>query len=462
MNFQLNHLPLSARPERPLAPSLEQVRLRLVLGLMFLDIITIVVGYGFTGLLYYGDPLSEYAARSAMLMGPVFLVVGVQSGLYRPQINTSFPRAARKCISTIAIAFVGLLFIMFYAKASDNFSRVVFTFGSAFSLLLMLLSRSVVISLVKRFVGPSLTNTMVIHDDGPSIDMKHAFCIDAAQHGLSPDATDPLNLDRVGRYLQNMDRVIICCRPEERNRWAALLRSAGVQGEFVSESLRKLGAFEMKRERGFSTIVVSTRPLGIRARATKRMLDVCLSSIALLLLSPLIIIVAALIKLEDGGAILFRQQRMGRGNRFFWIYKFRSMREAHSDAHGLRSASRDDDRTTRIGKIIRRTSIDELPQLFNVWRGDMSLVGPRPHALGSQAGEKLFWEIDGRYWNRHVLKPGLTGLAQVRGFRGATDQERDLTDRLQADLEYISNWSLWLDLKIIVKTFGVLVHDNAF
>jgi lipopolysaccharide/colanic/teichoic acid biosynthesis glycosyltransferase len=153
---------------------------------------------------------------------------------------------------------------------------------------------------------------------------------------------------------------------------------------------------------------------------------------------------------------------MGTGNRFFWIYKFRSMRSELGDADGKRSTARNDDRTTRIGRFIRRTSVDELPQLINVWRGDMSLVGPRPHALGSQAGEKLFWEIDGSYWKRHVLKPGLTGLAQVRGFRGATECEKDLTDRLQADLEYISSWSLWLDIKILIRTLGVLIHDSAY
>jgi lipopolysaccharide/colanic/teichoic acid biosynthesis glycosyltransferase len=144
------------------------------------------------------------------------------------------------------------------------------------------------------------------------------------------------------------------------------------------------------------------------------------------------------------------------------MYKFRSMRAELCDEAGMRSTSRNDDRTTRIGRFIRRTSIDELPQLFNVWRGDMSLVGPRPHALGSQAGEKLFWEVDGRYWNRHALRPGVTGLAQIMGFRGATERERDLTDRLQADLDYIANWSLWLDVKILLNTFKVLFHHNAY
>ena len=126
------------------------------------------------------------------------------------------------------------------------------------------------------------------------------------------------------------------------------------------------------------------------------------------------------------------------------------------------STSRDDDRVTRVGRLIRRTSIDELPQLINVLKGEMAIVGPRPHALGSQAGDKLFWEVDGRYWERHALKPGLTGLAQVRGLRGATDREEDLSARLEADLEYLDGWSLWRDLRIVFSTIRVLSHDRAF
>src|SRR3546814_9616762 len=121
---------------------------------------------------------------------------------------------------------------------------------------------------------------------------------------------------------------------------------------------------------------------------------------------------------------------MGRGNRIFRILKFRSMRVEATDANGARSASRDDDRITRVGKFIRATSIDELPQLINVLSGEMSLVGPRPHALGSTAGNELFWRVDRPYWHRHALKTGITGLAQIRGFRRATNT----TDRKHPSL----------------------------
>lgn len=200
----------------------------------------------------------------------------------------------------------------------------------------------------------------------------------------------------------------------------------------------------------------------MRSRILKRMFDLLVAGIALLLLGPILLCVAAAIKLEDGGPVFFVQRRVGRGNRFFSIMKFRSMRVNTVGVDGSQSASKDDDRITRIGRIIRSTSIDELPQLLNVILGDMSLVGPRPHAIGSQAGDKLFWEVDARYWERHALKPGLTGLAQIRGLRGATEREEDLTGRLTADLEYLSGWSLWRDLWIMLMTLRVLVHDRAF
>jgi lipopolysaccharide/colanic/teichoic acid biosynthesis glycosyltransferase len=129
------------------------------------------------------------------------------------------------------------------------------------------------------------------------------------------------------------------------------------------------------------------------------------------------------------------------------------------DPHGNRSTARDDNRFTRIGKFLRRTSLDELPQLWNVIRGDMSLVGPRPHALGSVAEGALFWDAVPDYWTRHAMRPGMTGLAQVRGLRGATIVRGDIEKRVAADLEYINSWSIWLDLKILLQTTRIVFHD---
>jgi lipopolysaccharide/colanic/teichoic acid biosynthesis glycosyltransferase len=174
------------------------------------------------------------------------------------------------------------------------------------------------------------------------------------------------------------------------------------------------------------------------------------------------IAIAIAIRVEDGGPVFFRQDRIGLGNRPFKIWMFRTMRIQMSDRLGIVSTAREDERVTRVGWLLRRTSLDELPQLFNVLAGQMSIVGPRPHAPASRAEEWLFWAIDQRYWQRHSIRPGITGLAQVRGLRGATERRTDLERRLYADLEYVANWSLLNDLCIVGRTFSVLLHRNAF
>jgi lipopolysaccharide/colanic/teichoic acid biosynthesis glycosyltransferase len=207
---------------------------------------------------------------------------------------------------------------------------------------------------------------------------------------------------------------------------------------------------------------VSVGPLNMSSRALKRGLDLALAITLLVAFAPMMAIVAFAVWLESDGPIFFMQSRLGRGNRLFMMYKFRSMRIDLCDADGRQSTSRDDIRVTRVGRFIRATSIDELPQFLNVLRGDMSFVGPRPHALGSLVGDKLFWEVDQRYWHRHTTKPGITGLAQIQGFRGATMMQEDLLKRVQADLDYLNGWTIWRDIAILCATLRVIVHKNAF
>jgi lipopolysaccharide/colanic/teichoic acid biosynthesis glycosyltransferase len=208
--------------------------------------------------------------------------------------------------------------------------------------------------------------------------------------------------------------------------------------------------------------LIAAGPLGLRDRIVKRTLDLIVAISLLIVLAPLLFVTAAAIKATSDGPVFFRQRRLGRGNHPFEVLKFRTMLIDACDSRGSTSASRTDCRVTRVGTVLRQTSIDELPQLLNVLRGDMSIVGPRPHALGSTAEDDVFWNIDDRYWQRGAVKPGITGLAQVRGLRGATGTRRDLTDRVQADLEYLANWSVWKDVGIMLQTARVLVHPNAF
>ena len=307
-----------------------------------------------------------------------------------------------------------------------------------------------------------MTNELVIDDGGPPVSIPGAVYVSAQSFGLKPVLDDPHTLDRIGLVMRHADRVIVSSPPERRAAWAVILKGAAVPGEVIDEAVASLAAQGARRAGGQGLLQVSVGPLGIRARALKRGFDIFNAGLALLVFSPLLLLVAAAIVLEDGGPVFFVQRRVGCGNRFFAMIKFRSMRVNNEGVNGDRSASRDDDRITRVGRLIRATSIDELPQLINVLKGDMSLVGPRPHAIGSQAGDKLFWEVDSRYWQRHALRPGLTGLAQIRGLRGATHCEADLLGRLNADLEYLDGWSLLRDLRILLATVAVVVHERAF
>jgi lipopolysaccharide/colanic/teichoic acid biosynthesis glycosyltransferase len=181
----------------------------------------------------------------------------------------------------------------------------------------------------------------------------------------------------------------------------------------------------------------------------KRLFDAGTASLALVFFAPLFAVIALAIKLSSPGPVFFTQYRYGHRNRRFRIYKFRTMHTHMSDALGVKQTTADDPRVTLVGKILRRTSFDELPQLINVVIGNMSLVGPRPHVPGMQAASTLYESLVPYYFQRHTIRPGITGLAQVNGCRGSTANAEAAISRVHNDLDYIERWSLWLDIKII-------------
>ena len=450
--------------ESKVAPSLERRRLRAYALMLLADGALFNLGFALAALLWEGRWWEPRTMLAAQAMLPVYFTIALYNGSYGVKALGDWLFAARKAVIALLVSAALINFLGFYTKTNEDFSRASVTLGLLFSAALLVMLRRVVEMLIQQRWDGRVTNRLVIDDGGSSFLIDGAETISAAEYNLDPGSHDPFMLDRLGKLLRNQDQVVVSCPRERREEWAFLLKSAGVYGEIVSEPAHSLGAVGVHRydELDRTTLVVSTGPLGLRARILKRAFDVAVAGGALLVLSPLLITVAILIKLEDRGPVLFVQRRLGRGNQFFDMVKFRSMREEKLDHNGDRSAARDDDRITRIGGFIRRTSIDELPQIINVLKGDMSIVGPRPHALGSRANNKYFWEVDRKYWQRHCLKPGLTGLAQVRGHRGATALEKDLTDRLQSDLEYIAGWSLRRDIGIVLRTVMVLRHENAY
>ncbi|WP_374305763.1 undecaprenyl-phosphate glucose phosphotransferase [Methylocella sp.] len=201
-------------------------------------------------------------------------------------------------------------------------------------------------------------------------------------------------------------------------------------------------------------ISVGENPMKDWRAVKKACLDYGLGALALVLLSPLMAVLALAVKLDSPGPVLFRQPRLGFNNRLFTCYKFRTMRVDMTDLLADRQTGRDDPRVTRVGKWMRRLSLDELPQLFNVLDGSMSLVGPRPHAPNTKAADRLFADVVKQYAVRHKVKPGVTGWAQVNGWRGETATIEAIENRVRCDLYYIDNWSAAFDLKIMLLTMA--------
>ncbi len=451
-------------PVTGLANSFVSRRVQLYLLQLTMDLAIVLSSFAIAYLLLPQIRLGVEMMRPAMLLAPIYVTIAFYNATFSVKALTDWRLGSVRSLSALLVGVALLSFMSFLTEMPVTNSRLAFVAGMALTATGFVASRIIGAHLIHRAWGPGTMNRLVIQAGGPAVALRHALTVNAAEHGLVPDVEQPAALDRLAQYLLNMDQVIVSCPERDCLAWSEVLKGSGVHGEVISRYANEIGALGIVHHDGsrFSTLLVSSGPLSARARMIKRTFDIVVSSVALIAFAPLLLVVALLIKLEDGGSVFFRQRRMGRGNRFFWILKFRSMREAQADADGTDSTARDDARITRIGALLRKTSIDELPQLINVLRGEMSLVGPRPHALGSQAGSKLFWQVDRRYWQRHCLKPGITGLAQVRGYRGATETEEDLADRLQADLEYIQGWTIWRDIGVLFSTLKVIVHDRAF
>ena len=205
------------------------------------------------------------------------------------------------------------------------------------------------------------------------------------------------------------------------------------------------------------------RPLGEWGPLLKATMDIVLASLAIVLFSPVLAAVAIAVKLDSKGPIIFKQKRFGFNNELIEIYKFRSMHTDMTDKDASKLVSKGDSRVTRVGRFIRRTTLDELPQFFNVLKGDLSLVGPRPHATKAKAADSLYEHVVDGYFARHKVKPGITGWAQINGWRGETDTEEKIERRVEHDLYYIENWSLTFDLYILARTpLALLNTENAY
>lgn len=392
---------------------------------------------------------------------PIFLMFEIAREVQSVEALESRSLGTQRALGALFATALVVLALSFLLKAED-ISRLGFlvTFGVA--AVVLVAGKLVLDTIFTQWMAGNATATIVLQDGLVVRPARGCNFVDVEAQGLWPDLNEPSSIDTLSRLISPYDRVVVSCTFERRAAWATFLKSQHAGGEILLDRDLLHGAVAIGEYGDDDTLILSRGPLSLTSRVQKRVFDIIVALTTLVLLSPVMITVAILIRLESPGPVVFRQVRAGEGSRQFAIFKFRSMRAESTDCGGSISTQRQDPRITRVGWFIRRTSIDELPQLLNVLRGEMSLVGPRPHALGSLAGENLFWEVSQTYWIRHALKPGITGLAQIRGFRGSTETTEALERRVRADLEYVSNWSLSLDLLILLRTLRVLVHKNAY
>ncbi|EJL28318.1 exopolysaccharide biosynthesis polyprenyl glycosylphosphotransferase [Novosphingobium sp. AP12] len=429
--------------------------------LVFLDVAALFAAFYLAAVFYEVVDKHHWIIMALAIM-PVYLGFAGRSQAYSGSIlrkqRLGVSRSFMSLIQSVGIVTL----VAFLLKIGEAFSRVNFAVGCLLAFVLLAMTRIILVRYLQRILGVNPYCSVLVHDGHPPPSLAGYSIIEHADNWLAEGEDVPARYDRIGSLLLNADRVVVACSGDRRDRVVAILKSCNVLTEVLSSDIADLAPLSVARTNGVPTLVVARGSLALFDEFVKRCFDITVSVLAIVCTLPIMLVTVVAIKVTSPGPVLFIQERIGRDNRTFRVFKFRSMRVEMSDAHASRLVTRDDDRVTAVGRFIRKTSIDELPQLFNVLAGTMSIVGPRPHARGAKAAAKLYWEVDSSYWFRHCVKPGLTGLAQVRGYRGNTFSETDLSNRLQADLEYVHGWSLLRDITILLRTAQVVISKGAF
>ena len=446
------------------------------------DVLLIVMVSVITGTSYaqfnQGDvDLARYVS-TAILASVVFVALFRRRCLYDPSSLVNWSLQARNIATLWMVTFLFLAGVAFALKIGKDFSRgAVLLFAIASPAVLIIhhgLWRAVIEAGRRRgrFRGcKSILICMHESADGARIAQGHTQHLEL--HGFRIDRTYQLSGDILPQEL--IERVVEFARGSEveeifvaadLRRWPEIpnlvrpLAELPLPLTFLPDE--DSAALFTMTSRQFGSLVgveFQRAPLSLSERVVKRLLDIVLGVSGIVLLTPMFVIIAIAIKLDSPGDALFRQTRRGFNSRKFKIFKFRTMTDLE-DGTTIRQAVRGDRRVTGIGAWLRRTSIDELPQLFNVVKGDMSLVGPRPHAA---AHDDYYAEQISHYAFRHHMKPGITGWAQIRGYRGETPTVQSMRERVEHDIWYIDNWSVTLDVQIILLTaLEVIRGRNAY
>jgi Undecaprenyl-phosphate glucose phosphotransferase len=412
----------------------------------------------------------------------LFGLIGHSLALYQVTTILSFRRNIRETVGNWAAVSLLLTLLAFLMKVGAEFSRGSIVCFALLALVLVLCSRWLASHLAKFavagnhvqgkrvvLVGPfeevaGLSDRMLLRRFGLSAVDRIVFASNSNAN-LAMSQREVAALDRAIRAgrLNNADEIVLAFSWGDARKLELVcdhLRASPLPVQLLPDSrIRTLTGNRSFRVKKSFSVEVQRSPLSMLEQFSKRLLDVVGASLGLVVLAPLLVLTALAIKLDSPGPVLFRQRRNGFNTSPFRIYKFRTM-TVMDDGVMVLQAKRDDPRVTRLGRVLRQTSIDELPQLFNVLVGDMSLVGPRPHAL---AHDDKYAEVLSEYAFRNHVKPGITGWAQVNGFRGETVRIEQMKARVDRDLWYINNWDLLLDLKILALTcFEVVRRRNAY
>ncbi|OFW71362.1 MAG: undecaprenyl-phosphate glucose phosphotransferase, partial [Alphaproteobacteria bacterium RBG_16_64_48] len=396
--------------------------------------------------------------------------------LYSVPALSAFVRSFTRIALAWTLVVAGLMAGAFFGKVGADFSRVWIATWYASALLVLFGERLALSLVVKRWIREGRLNRRAVIVGGGHQAEELIKALEASKDtdiriaGIFDDRGNDRVSPIVAGYpkLGNISELVAFAR---RSRLDLLIVSLPITAEKrLLQLLKKLWVLPVDirlsahnnklrfRPRTYSYIGnvpfidVTDKPMADWDHVKKWLFDKIAASLALILLGPLMAIIALLIKLDSKGPVLFRQKRQGFNNELIEVYKFRSMYVDHTDLEASKLVTKDDPRVTRVGRILRKTSFDELPQFFNVLKGDLSLVGPRPHALKAKAENKLYYDVVDGYFARHRVKPGVTGWAQISGWRGETDTEEKIERRVEHDLYYIENWSVTFDLYICLMT----------
>ena len=478
-------LAVAAKPApRPISPIV-------LAGFVRLGEFTLVIVIGlalYAAYLSSVDGLMWRYAAATLAIALLSTLAFQAADIYQVQAFRGYEKQYMRLASAWSVVFLVVIGISFFAKAGDMFSRLWLGAYYLTGLVALIISRRFVFLLVRKWTQEGRLNrrTVIVGggDTGAGVigELRQQKDTGVDIIGLFDDrGDDRSSADCAGeRKLGTVDDLVEFGR---RTRVDLVVFSLPISAETrILQMLKKLWVLPVDirlaahanklrfRPRSYSYIGsvpvldVFDRPIADWDVVMKWLFDKLFGGLLLLLALPIMAIIAIAIKLDSPGPVLFRQKRYGFNNDLIEVFKFRSMYANTADMGAERLVTKDDPRVTRVGRIIRKASLDELPQLFNVvLKGNLSLVGPRPHAINAKAEARLYDEAVDGYFARHRVKPGITGWAQINGWRGETDTHEKIQKRVEHDLYYIENWSVLFDLYIAARTpFALLKTENAY